>query len=93
MKKITEYWSIILLCAFALFIMYNSSTVAEKAKQEVEQYKLQLDSLQKINDSLCGEILPLEIQIGRYEVALAILKDENPKAANQYETIMSEKTE
>lgn len=93
MKTIKENIAAILLALFVLFIMYKSSVIAEKAREEIEQYKLQLDSLQKANDSLSDILLPTEIQLGRYEVAFDIFRERNPKAAEQYQDIISKQTE
>lgn len=93
MKKIKENISAILLTLFALFILYNSSVTKEKVLHEMEECKLRLDSIIKINDSLSDELLPKQIEIGRYQLALEIFFERNPKAAEQYATIISEETE
>ena len=52
-----------------------------------------IDSLQHVIDSLHSEILPAQIELGRYQVAYEIFMSRNPKAAKQYGTIISEETE
>lgn len=52
-----------------------------------------IDSIMRSNDSIRMEVFPLETQLGRYEVALSILRDRNPNAAKQYEEIISNETE
>jgi tRNA-dihydrouridine synthase len=44
-------------------------------------------------DSLQSELFVKETMIGRYEVALELLKEQNPKAADEFELILSTKTE
>lgn len=44
-------------------------------------------------DSLRSESFVKETIIQRYEIALEMLKDENPKAAEAYELILTTKTE
>ena len=52
-----------------------------------------IDSLQNVIDSLRDESLPLQIQLGRYEVALELLKEKDKKAADKFELILTTQTE
>ena len=52
-----------------------------------------IDSLQKACDSLYGELFPIQIELGRYQVAYEIFAERNPKAAEQYGDIISNETE
>lgn len=52
-----------------------------------------IDSLQNIIDSVRDENFPLQIQLGRYEVALELLKEEDKKAADKFERILTTQTE
>jgi len=52
-----------------------------------------IDSLQNIVDSIRAETLPLQIQLGRYEVATELLKEQDKKAADKFELILSTQTE
>ena len=52
-----------------------------------------IDSLQKRCDSLYWELFPVQVELGRYQVAYEIFMERNPKAAKQYGTIISEETE
>lgn len=52
-----------------------------------------IDSLQTLVDSLHAENFPCQIELGRYQVAYEIFMERNPKAAQQYGTIISEETE
>jgi hypothetical protein len=52
-----------------------------------------IDSLQNVIDSVTAENLPLQIQLGKYEVALELLKEEDKKAADKFELILTTQTE
>ena len=52
-----------------------------------------MDSLQNIIDSVSQENLPLQIELGRYEVALELLKEEDKAAADKFERILTTQTE
>ena len=64
-----------------------------KAKKETQVYKAKCDSIQHVADSLHWELLPTQIELGRYEVAYDIFMERNPKAASQYGDIISNETE
>lgn len=59
---------------------------------DIEKGKI-IDSLQNLVDSLHDEAFSKSIELGRYEVAYQIFMERNPKAAQQYGTIISEETE
>jgi hypothetical protein len=52
-----------------------------------------IDSLQHVVDSLYWELLPTQIELGRYQVAYGMFKERNPKAAKQFDEIISSETE
>jgi hypothetical protein len=52
-----------------------------------------IDSLENVIDSIRAENLPLQIQLGRYEMALELLREEDKKAAEKYERIITTQTE
>ena len=52
-----------------------------------------IDSLQNLSDSLYNENFPCQIELGRYQMAYQIFMERNPKAAQQYGTIISQETE
>jgi hypothetical protein len=71
-----------------------------RAEQKIEvvvggdiQTAKTIDSLQNVLDSIRAENLPLQIQLNRYEVALELLKEEDKKAANKFELILTTQTE
>jgi hypothetical protein len=47
----------------------------------------------KVIDSLQSELFVAQTISARYEIALELLKEENPKAAEAYELILTTKTE
>lgn len=69
-----------------LLICFLQQKELSKLRAEVKQIEAVKDSLQS-EDFVKGTI------IGRYEITLEMLKEENPKAADQFELIMSTKTE
>lgn len=52
-----------------------------------------VDSLHKVIDSIHNENFVCQIEKGRYDVALEIFMERNPKSAKQFATIISEETE
>jgi hypothetical protein len=52
-----------------------------------------IDSLTNVADSLRSEIFVSEVQLGRYEVALELLKEKDRKAAELFELILTTQTE
>lgn len=52
-----------------------------------------IDSLENVIDSIRAENLPLQIQLGRYDVALELLKEQDKKAADKFELILTTQTE
>lgn len=89
----------ILIVIFGLLLIWNVVLLANKSeqfrKQEivVKELQRQVDSLQNRSDSLYNELFPIQVELGRYEIAYEILMERNPQAAKQYGTIISEETE
>lgn len=84
----------------AMFIIRDQRATIERYKasegmlQGGDISKAQyIDSLQHVIDSLHSEILPTQIELGRYQVAYEIFAERNPKAASQYGDIISNETE
>lgn len=96
MNKVLMNFVIVLLAIFSLFFGMNYN----KQEKEITEQKLVIDSLtkrvllsEKLSDSLSMELLPIEIELGRYQVAYEIFMERNPKAASQYGDIISQETE
>lgn len=69
-----------------LLICYLQQKEMAKLRTEVHTQQVKIDSLN-------AELYPTEIELGRYEIAYKILMERNPKAAEQFGTIISEETE
>lgn len=81
--------TICILCVIFLYINHN---IEQKLPKRIE-YDLRSDSLIKLVDSLNQEIFKQQVIIGKYDIALEMLKEENPNAAATFETILNTKTE
>ena len=88
MIKILGTALVIAMCG--LFIQVYSTS---KAQTEVKVYQVKCDSIQHISDSLYSELQPVQIELGRMQVAYDIFLDKNYKAAMQYGDIISNETE
>jgi phage-related protein len=64
-----------------------------KAQKEIKIYENQITFLKHNSDSLYSELYPCQNELDRYIEALHIFMKKNPKAADQYATIISEETE
>jgi hypothetical protein len=52
-----------------------------------------IDSLMNVLDSVRAENLPLQVENGRYYMALELLREEDKKAADKFELILTTQTE
>lgn len=68
-------------------------TLHGKNESKIQAQQSEITRLQNQNDSLRSELFPIEIELGRYQVAFEIFSERNPKAAEQYGTIISQETE
>ena len=75
---LTLLWSI---------VMWNNSVIT------VKEQKTTIDSLTNLSDSLRDESFIHFTEAGRYEMALEIYKDKNPKAVQEIELIKTTQTE
>ena len=80
----------LIVAMIGLFIQVYSTS---KAQTEIKIYKAKCDSLQHLSDSLYSELQPVQIELGRMQVAYDIFLDKNYKAAMQYGDIISNETE
>lgn len=101
MNKSSFIVAVIFIFVLGLIIGYQNNKIKKLESQDkIEVYiggdieKGQLiDSLQNVIDSLHAENYPCQIELSRYQVAYQIFMERNPKAAQQYGTIISEETE
>jgi len=68
-------------------VMWNNTIIT------VKEQKATIDSLTNISDSLRDESFIHFVEAGRYEMALEIYKDKNPKAVEEIELIKTTQTE
>lgn len=88
--------AIVLLSLFLLFftiLWYKNVLKLQKQVLVNKELTNKVDSLQELTDSLNMELLPVQIELGRYQVAYEIFVERNPKAASQYGDIISQETE
>jgi len=77
--------TILILLWFTL--MWSNSIIT------VKEQKNKIDSLTNISDSLRSESFVNSIESNRYEIALEIYKEKNPKAVEEIELIKTTQTE
>jgi len=98
--KISNYVLLVVIVVLGVIIMTQNKVIVN-LKTEYETglgggdiSKAQtIDSLQHLADSLYDENYPCQIELNRYQIAYQIFLKRNPKAAEQYGTIISEETE
>lgn len=83
---------ILVFVAFAV-AAFTIGLQQTKIKTQQREMQAKIDSLTHLSDSLHWELFPVQIELGRYQVAYEIFSERNPKAAEQYGTIISEETE
>jgi hypothetical protein len=76
-----------ILTSLWLTVMWNNSIIT------VNEQKNKIDSLTNISDSLHDESFIHFTEAGRYEMALEIYRDVNPKAVEEIELIKTTQTE
>lgn len=86
-RTLRTYLVISILINLWLFLLWNKSNMDNNI------CKTQINSLNQTNDSLNSELFPLQVELGRYEIAHEIFMERNPKAASQFSDIISKETE
>jgi hypothetical protein len=76
-----------ILTSLWLIVMCSNSIIT------VKEQKNTIDSLTNISDSLRDESFIHFVEASRYEIALEIYKDKNPKAVEEIELIKTTQTE
>ena len=61
--------------------------------ETINQFNVEFKTLQLTSDSLHDELFQIQSQVGKYEVALELFKEEDSVAANHFELILSTQTE
>lgn len=105
MLKKTRILLIIVTLAFLglLVNFLNQKTELDKVKDELMGYEIRSNhipggditsaSLMELSDSLRNEVFIREVQLGKYEIAIELLKEKNKKAAEEFELILTTQTE
>lgn len=81
-----------LLAGFMFFAAYVMG-MSKGIKVASEEYKNQIDTMNRQIDSLRDEDFNHSSELGRYELSLDHLKEVNPKAAKEFEDYMEHETE
>jgi hypothetical protein len=85
-----------------LVVCYSQQRELSKlrAEQKIEvvvggdiQKAQTMDSLMNVIDSIRAENLPLQVENGRYYMALELLREEDKKAADLFQSILETQTE
>jgi len=82
----------ITISLFTIFLYYIKKEIGS-IKPTPIIYDIKSDSLNKLIDSLNEELFKKDVIIGKYDIALDILKESEPEAANTFENILKNKTE
>lgn len=108
MKNLSNFQNLIVIVGVSILtlVYWYQYVEMENLKEENKILKSQnlleagdiekaatIDSLQYLIDSLQAELWPLEVELSRYETAYQIFIKRNPKAAEQYGSIISDETE
>ena len=67
-----------------LFLIWEIVMSSKNQKVYEQQSQAKYDSLFLVFDSLNSEIFILNTKITRYEIALEMLEEENPKASSEF---------
>ena len=95
---------IVTLAFLGLLVNFlNQKTELDKVKEELMGYEIRSNhipggdittaSLAELSDSLRNEVFIREVQLGKYEMAIELLREKNKKAAEQFELILTTQTE
>ena len=85
--RLKSAFALSILTSIWLIVMWNNSIIT------VNEQKTTIDSLTNISDSLRDESFIHFVEASRYEMALEIYKDKNPKAVEEIELIKTTQTE
>ena len=82
--------TICILCVVFLYLNYKKE---QNNRPKAIEYEYKYDSLKKLVDSLNQELFKQQVINGKYDIALEMLKEQNPNAAATFELILNTKTE
>ena len=107
MKILTDlrFYVVVATLSFTGLLVHYANNLDDLKKTKEELLKCQTDngyipggditSVQIINerDSLRDELFIRSTEVGRYDIALEIFKEQNKKGANEFELILKTQTE
>lgn len=73
-----------------LFLIWEMVMSSKNQKIYEQQSQAKFDSLFSVVDSLNSEMFILNTTITRYEIALEMLEEENPKASSEFYKALSQ---
>ncbi len=83
----------LLMCITFLFFLAEGWKKVDDAEIKLKETQDSLRVAEKLRDSLHDELFPTEIELNRYQIALELLKENNKKAADEFELILTTQTE
>lgn len=78
-----------ILCVAFIYIKQGIKTSTSGAMK----YQAIIDSLNQQVDSLNNEVFYKDMTIGKYDIAIELLKEQDPAAAEKFELILKNQTE
>lgn len=88
-NAITLLFITCILCVAFYFIKEGIMTTTSVPMK----YQAVIDSLNQKIDSLNNEVFYKEMTIGKYDIAIELLKEQDPAAADKFELILKNQTE
>lgn len=70
-----------------------SVILSNKKNDQYKELQTELNKVQSYSDSLHDELFSTSVELGRREIAYELFLERNPKAAKQYDSIISHETE
>ncbi len=83
---------LVITCIVCVAFYFIKDGIKTSTKEAVK-YQMTIDSMNQHVDSLNHEIFHRQVIIGKYEMALELLKEQDPKAAVNFELILNTQTE
>lgn len=83
---------LIITCMLCVAFFYINNGIRQSTS-DIRFYQNREDSLISQVDSLNHEIFHKELTIGKYEMTLELLKEQDPTAAEKFELILNTQTE
>jgi hypothetical protein len=82
----------IITCILCVAFMYIKEGIITSTSVPIK-YQIVIDSLNYKIDSLNNEVFYKEMTIGKYDIAIELLKEQDPDAADKFELILKNQTE